>query len=394
MSGRRPADHPVLRALRDICGEGFARAAGPADTVAGRQAGFVAVPGSAEAVAALLRLAHDNGHAVTPRGAGTKIDWGAPPLRVDLLLDTGRLAGVRRSDGAEPTAEVGAGTPVRAVQAALARTGQRLAVDPPSPGATLGGVLVADEAGPLRHRFGPPTDQLIGVRCVGPDGRLTAAGLHEGPPGERWVGTGGVLVSATVRVTDNPAGQVWVTRPVWTPLEVHELVGRVSPAFAPVGVEVDLPVPGRRSAAGPGGGSGTFAVLLEGDPADLAGRARGLAAALGGDSTVASAAPDWWGRYPFTAEQVAVRISVPIADLHAAVYALSDAAGAAVPVRGSAGSGVVHAALPGDLSPQRVTEIMEAVRGVLLARGGRCVVVAAPQGLRHALDMEDVTDPD
>ena len=65
-------------------------------------------------------------------------------------------------------------------------------------------------------------------------------------------------------------------------------------------------------------------------------RAVRLATALGAGATVSEIAPRWWGRYPFDRRDVALRISVRVADLHAAVYALRDAAGAPVPVRGSA----------------------------------------------------------
>ncbi|HEX8628274.1 MAG TPA: FAD-binding oxidoreductase [Catenuloplanes sp.] len=376
----------VLRALLDICGPGFARVAGAADTVAGRQAGFVAAPGDPDAVVALLSLAAAKGHAVVPRGAGTKLDWGAAPSGVDLLLDTGRLAGVGRHLGDGSSVRVGAGTPVRAVQAILAGRGRRWAVDPPSGQATVGGVLAIDEAGPLRHRFGSPCDQLLAVRQVGYDGGVDEAagplvrdlcGRHGGA---------GVLLSATVQVEPLPEARLWVSRSVRSPLEVHHLVRAALDAdLSPAAVEVDLPA---RTAAPRGRVPGSLAVLVEGPPRVVRERAAALVAVLGGDAAAAAAAPPWWGRYPFTAGEVAVRITVPIADLYAAVYALSDATGADVPVRGSAGVGVVHAALAGDTAPERVGEILDAVRGVLMARGGRCVVIAAPAALRAVVDLE------
>lgn len=93
------------------------------------------------------------------------------------------------------------------------------------------------------------------------------------------------------------------------------------------------------------------------------------------------------GGYPFGPGDTALRIEVPINDLHAAVYALRDAAGTPVPVRGSAGAGTVHAVLPAALPPDRVASILAAVRGVLLARRGRCVVVAAPAPVRWVVDL-------
>ncbi len=402
----------IARRLTEICGPRFARFAGAADEVAGRTARWVAVPGGAHAAAQVLRLAARHDLTVVPRGAGTKIDWGAPPERVDIMLDTGRLAGIGHRSPSQGTAEVGAGTPLRAVQAVLERSGQRLAVDAPSPGATIGGVLAADEAGPLRHRHGTACDQLVGLRYLAADGELTeAGGGATGLARARLLcgseGALGVLVSATLRVQALPASRVWVTRPVWTPLEVHDLVRAVLAArLEPAAVEIDLPAgavprPGRdrraeamarhpsmtgRRSTGPAG-TGSLAVLLEGGPAEVTERADRLVSLFGGRSTVARSAPPWWRSYPFAPGDTALRLEVPISDLHAAVYALRDAAGAPVPVRGSAGLGVVHAALPGTLSPERVASILAAVRGVLLARQGRCLVLAAPPPVRRAVDL-------
>ncbi|MEU3452565.1 FAD-binding oxidoreductase [Micromonospora sp. NPDC006766] len=430
----------ITRRLAEICGPSFARFAGPADEVAGRTARWVAVPGGPHSAAEVLRLAAAHDLTVVPRGAGTKIDWGAAPAQVDILLDTGRLAGVWHEPQGSPVAEVGAGTPLRAVQASLDRAGRRLPVDAPSPGATLGGVLAADEAGPLRHRHGRPCAQLVGVRYLDPSGELISIGaagtasLGQAAPTGRdqsggaaaLFGAGdlpgldvarllcgsqgglGVLVSATLRVQAVPASRVWVSRPVWTPLEAHDLVRAVLAArLDPAAVELDLPVPLPRRRVNPShpsvfgrpehpavtgraarpAAAGSLAVLLEGGPADVAERVERLTALLGGDAVASHTPPDWWGRYPFGPGDTALRIEVPINDLHAAVYALRDAAGTPVPVRGSAGVGTVHAALPGSLAPDRVASILAAVRGVLLAREGRCVVVAAPAPVRRVVDL-------
>ncbi|MEU4713000.1 FAD-binding oxidoreductase [Micromonospora purpureochromogenes] len=414
----------ITRRLTAICGPSFARFAGAADEVAGRAARWVAVPGGTEAAAEVLRLAARHDLSVVPRGAGTKIDWGAAPARVDVMLDTGRLAGLGHQPVGSPVAEIAAGTPLRAVQSILERTGRRLPLDPSSPGATLGGVLAADEAGPLRHRYGTACEQLVGLRWLDADGELVSAGAAEPPARPAPVGLDvgrllcgsqgglGVLVSATLRVQAVPASRVWVTRPVWTPLEVHDLVCVVLAArLDPAAVELDLPAAGSRShrpvhpslaaaranhpstagrrgeQSAARGGAGTLAVLLEGGPADVTERAERLVALFEGQASVLDAAPSWWRRYPFGPGDTALRIEVPITDLHAAVYALRDAAGAPVPVRGSAGLGVVHAALPGGLSGERVASILAAVRGVLLARRGRCVVVNAPEPVRQAVDV-------
>ncbi|GAA0814184.1 FAD-binding oxidoreductase [Spirilliplanes yamanashiensis] len=375
-----PSREPVLRALVEICGPHFARPGGPADTVAGRQARWVAAPGTDAAVADTLQLATARNLAVVPRGSGTKIDWGWAPPGVDLILDTARLAGIWDHRPEAGTAQVGAGTPVRAVQRALALHGQRLALDPPSADASLGGVLATNEAGPLRHRYGPPSAQVSAVSYVLPGGAAVTAPPDDLRPPD------GVILAATVRVQTIPDTRIYAGCPVWTPLQVHDLVAQILAADAdPSAIEVDLPAPGADQ-------PGTLVVLVEGGPVSARQRAARIADLLGPSATVSGTAPPWWGRYPFGPDDVALRVTVPIADLHAAVYALRDAAGVAVPVRGSAGVGSVHAVLPRGLSPLRVEQILDAARSVLLARGGRCVVVSAPPAIRAAVDVASRDD--
>jgi glycolate oxidase FAD binding subunit len=381
-NGSLPAREPVLRALVDICGPDFARTARSVDTVAGARASFVAVPATTRSVEDTIRLAAERGLATVVRGSGSKIDWGTPPPGVDLIIDTARLGGLWNHQ--ESTAEVGTGTPVRSLQAALALRGQRLAVDPPSRTATLGGMLSVNESGPLRHRFGTPADQIDRISYVDASGRI---GESSGGPGEPGIADiSGVIVSAGVRLQPLPAARRWVSIPVSTPLQVHNLVEEaLAQDLEPSAVEVDLPaLTGGRTTEQP---PGTLSTLLEGNRSETEAHAEQLAKALGAGATVSNLAPDWWGRYPFGARDVALRISVQIEDLHAAVYALRDALGAVVPVRGSAGVGTVHAVLPGTLPAERIEAILDAVRNVLMARSGRAVIIAAPHDVARQVDM-------
>jgi len=388
--------------LRRVCGAEHARPAGSDDAVAGAAARFVASPGSAAAAAELLRVAADADLAVVGRGAGTKLDWGLPPARVDIILDTGRLAGVHRHAPGAAVATVRAGTPLRTVQAALAAAGQRIAVDVPSGSATVGGVLAVNEAGPLRLTYGTPRELLIGVELARADGVVTHTGDPMAANGGGYdpdtllhgsYGTLGVLTTATFRLHPRPAARRWVVRTVRSPLEVYELTAALlSSALAPTAVESDLPA----DVPGPGRHQrglvrrlwqGAVAVLLEGTPAGVSARATAVATLMGGDSVAADTPPEWWGRYPFGPDEVALKLSVPVADLHAALYALRDAAGAAAAVRGSVASGVIHAALPAGLSAVEVSEVLDAVRTTLLDRGGFCTVLRAPAAVRERIDM-------
>ncbi len=377
-----PAREPLLRALIDICGPDFARKAQPFDVVAGRRASFVATPATARAVAEVMALAAERGLAVVPRGSGSKIDWGGPPPGVDLLMDTRRLDGIWHHDAEAGTAEIGVGTPIRAVRAALALRGLRVPVDPPSPTATLGGMLALNESGPLRHRYGTPAAQIVKVDYVSADGERAESDGEEGRPGIAEID--GVLLSATVRLEPLPPARRWVTIPVSLPREVPALIGEIeAQGVRASAVELDLPTP----ASPPAHPAGALAVLVEGDPAGATRRAEKLAKALSGSASVSATSPPWWGRYPFDEGDVGLRLTAPIEALQAAVYALSDATGIPVPVRGAAGRGAMHAVLPGTMMPHRVERILDALRGVLLARDGRCVAVTAPPAISARIDM-------
>ncbi|MGC4804917.1 FAD-binding oxidoreductase [Micromonospora sp. DT233] len=419
----------IIRRLIDICGPAFARLAGAADVVAGRPAHWVALPGDPGAAAKVLRLAAAHDLTVVPRGAGTKIDWGAAPEHVDIMLDTGRLAGVGHRPGAR-VATIGAGTPLRAAQAILAGTGHRLTLDAPSPDATVGGVLAADEAGPLRHRHGSPSQQLVAMSYLTADGELISTGGDASGPGLARLlhgsrrGRGGVLVSATLPVQPLPASRAWVTRPVESPAEADTLAGLVRAApVAPAAVELDLMARASRARPTlpaddpaavararhpsmfqrtlPPSAVGTLAILLEGDPADVSEQADCLLEILGEKAAVQQSAPPWWGSYPFGPDDTALRIEVPAVDLRAGRHgprvrvgdlrtvalALCDVAGNPVAMRGCAGQGILHAVLPGALPADQVASIVTGVRQTLLCRCGRCVVVAAPPAVRSALGL-------
>ncbi len=370
-----PTQDSVLNALVDICGPDYARVARSIDTVTGRRAGYVAVPATTRSVSDILALVADQGLRFLPRGSGSKIDWGMPRDGVDVIVDTGRLSGMWNHDVEGGTAEVATGTPVRALQAALALQGQRLPVDPPSRTATVGGMLAVNESGPLRFRFGTPAEFVTSVAYVDPSGQAADSDGEDGRPGLAEIT--GVMTAATLRLEPLPQARRWVGTAVSTPLQLGKLIDAAGD-FEPSAIEVDLPA---------GGQGGILAVLFEGSEAVAVEQAGLLAGAWGAGSVVTPIVPPWWGAYPFRRDDVALRLSLSAADLPSALYALGDAAGGPVPVRGSAGLGSVHAVLPGTLAAERVTGIVESLRHVLLARSGRAVIVAAPPELAREVEM-------
>ena len=163
--------------FRAILGPDSLRAAAAADAVCGVQPRLVLEPTSEQQLAAVLRLANDAGLAVIPRGGGTKISWGNPPPRADIILSTARLDKIIEHAWADLTVSVEAGCTIHKLQSALAQHGQRLALDPLRPAqATIGGILSTNDSGSLRLRFGALRDLIIGVTLALPDGTLASSG--------------------------------------------------------------------------------------------------------------------------------------------------------------------------------------------------------------------------
>ena len=169
----------VADALRAVCAE--VREATQADAVDGMLPALVAEAGSTEEVSAVLAAPAAPHLAVVPRGAGTRIGWGAPPRAVDLVVDLSRMNAVLEHAAGDLIATVQAGARLADVQAALAPRGQRLALDERlgptgQPGATVGGTIATATAGPLRYAYGSVRDLLIGSSVVRADGTVTRSG--------------------------------------------------------------------------------------------------------------------------------------------------------------------------------------------------------------------------
>jgi glycolate oxidase FAD binding subunit len=169
-----------LSVLSDIVGSDHVRDATPADAVRGRSPSAVVSPGDESEVAAVLAAATAHHLAVVPRGGGTKLEWGAPPARCDIILSTSRIEGIVDHEPADLVCVVRAGTTLAALQERLASTHgfrQRLMLDPPQgDGATLGGVVATAASGSLRTRFGTPRDLVIGASFVLSDGTAGRSG--------------------------------------------------------------------------------------------------------------------------------------------------------------------------------------------------------------------------
>src|SRR5580698_601349 len=171
------APFDIEQEFRAILAPDSIRAATAADAICGVQPRLVLEPTNEQQLATVLRVANDAGLAVIPRGGGTKLSWGNPPARADIILSTARLDKIIEHAWADLTVSVEAGCTIQKLQAALAQHGQRLALDPLWPAqATIGGVLSTNDSGSLRLRFGALRYLIIGVTLALPDGTLASSG--------------------------------------------------------------------------------------------------------------------------------------------------------------------------------------------------------------------------
>ena len=133
-----------------------------------------AIPDSAEGVAQVCGIAHEQGWRVRIEGRGT---WMPPDAPADLALCTRELTRIVEVSPADLVATVETGVPLTRLQQALEAQGAWLALDPPGhPERSLGSVVATGTSGPLRHGFGPVRDHILGGTIVTGDGRTIKAG--------------------------------------------------------------------------------------------------------------------------------------------------------------------------------------------------------------------------
>ncbi len=336
---------------------------------------------------------------VLARGSGSKLHWGGLLEGVDLIIDLGRLSGVIGSASRGRHLSVGAGTPIGRVHELLSGTGRRLPLDAPLPGATVGGTVATDHAGPLQLRFGTPRNLVRGITFVRADGVVVRDGAfpHDGERSHTGIrydlirpligshGTLGVITELTWELTPRPAARLFVVRSLRSLLEARDITQEVLDSqLVPSAVELDWPPRvGNHTKRG-----GTLAVLFEGSVEGTRIRAEAALGVLGGDSSITDEPPPWWNEHPFGPGEVVLRITTPPADLHTAVHGLYDAAeDIPVAVRGSVGSGIAYATLPASTPLGALAGLLTTVRAALALQGGSCVVLHAPPHVRSTIDL-------
>ncbi|MBP7241346.1 FAD-linked oxidase C-terminal domain-containing protein [Amaricoccus sp.] len=190
----------------------------------------VVLPGSTEEVAAVMRLCHEMGVPVVPRGAGTSLAGGSLPTADAVLIGVARLTEVLEVDYANRFIRVQAGRTNLSVTGAVEAEDFFYAPDPSSQLAcAIAGNVAMNSGGAHCLKYGVTTNNLLGVTMVLMDGTIVEiGGAHLDAPGLDLLGVVcgsegqlGVVTEATLRILRKPEG----ARPVLFGFGSNEVAG-------------------------------------------------------------------------------------------------------------------------------------------------------------------------
>jgi glycolate oxidase FAD binding subunit len=307
------------------------------------------------------------------------------------------------------TVTVQAGLRLADLQQRLGEAGQFWPLDPPlADRATVGGVLAAGLAGPLRCRYGTVRDLVLGVRVAHADGTITKAGSRVVKNATAYdltklyagsYGTLGVLLEATLRLQPRPAEERGWCLAGATIEQCHHAATRILGShLAPNRLELL----DEACAEHCGLSMGASAVVsFAGVPEAVQDQGAGLrtmAGELGLQvAAIENPARVWHALQDFpwpmqasdtAADVVAWRGSVLSSDCGKAMQAVRDAAAThgAIAVAATASHGVLRGRLCAS-TVERAARGVSTVREALTALGGFLVVTDAPGALRQSLDV-------
>jgi len=188
------------------------------------------LPGSTEEVSAVLKVCHQEGVPVVPRGSGTSLAGGALPTADSVILGVARLNDVIETDYGNRFIKVQTGRTNLSVTGAVESDGFFYAPDPSSQLAcAIAGNIAMNSGGAHCLKYGVTTNNLLGVTMVQMDGTIVEiGGAHMDSAGYDWLGLIcgsegqlGVVTEATLRILPKPEG----ARPVLIGYKSAEIAG-------------------------------------------------------------------------------------------------------------------------------------------------------------------------
>lgn len=211
----------LAAALREIVGEENVRT-GSAELIAySYDATFqqaipeaVVLPRSTEDVAAILRLASEEGRPVVARGAATGLAGGAVPSGGAIVLNLARMRRIRSIDVDDGLCVVEPGVITGTLHAEVERRGFFYPPDPASLAqCTIGGNIASNAGGPRCLKYGVTRDYVRALEVVLADGSVAPVGRRTLKSSTGYAlpqlfvgseGTLGIVTEATLRIIPLP----------------------------------------------------------------------------------------------------------------------------------------------------------------------------------------------
>jgi len=211
------------------------------------------LPSSTEEVAAVLKICHEEGVPVVPRGSGTSLAGGALPTADCVILGVAKLNDVIETNYDDRYIRVQTGRTNLSVTGAVEENDFFYAPDPSSQLAcAIAGNIAMNSGGAHCLKYGVTTNNLLGVTMVQMDGTvIEIGGAHLDAAGYDLLGVicgsegqMGVVTEATLRILRKPEG----ARPVLMGFDDNEVAGAcvadiIKAGVLPVAIEfMDRPV--------------------------------------------------------------------------------------------------------------------------------------------------------
>ncbi|WP_341233117.1 FAD-linked oxidase C-terminal domain-containing protein [uncultured Sulfitobacter sp.] len=188
------------------------------------------LPSSTQEVSDVLRICHEEGVPVVPRGSGTSLAGGALPTADCVILGVARMNDVIETDYGNRIIRVQTGRTNLSVTGAVEENGFFYAPDPSSQLAcAIAGNIAMNSGGAHCLKYGVTTNNLMGVKVVLMDGEIIdIGGAHLDAGGLDLLGLVcgsegqlGVVTEATLRILHKPEG----ARPVLIGFDDNEVAG-------------------------------------------------------------------------------------------------------------------------------------------------------------------------
>jgi glycolate oxidase len=137
---------------------------------------FVAKPGTAEEVAALLLAAAEDDVPVTARGSGSGLSGAARPREDGLLISFERMNAVLEIDTGNQVAVVQPGVTLAELEEKTAAAGLAYTVYPGELSASIGGTVGTNAGGMRAVKYGVTRHNVVGLQAVLPTGEIIRTG--------------------------------------------------------------------------------------------------------------------------------------------------------------------------------------------------------------------------